>query len=61
MALALEGRFEPFSRGRGLITASRVDEIWEIALKHGLTLPPLFNAEGPVEKRISNMSLEVRA
>jgi len=61
MALALEGRFEPFSRGRGLIRASRVDEIWEIALKHGLTLPPLFNAEGSVEERISNLSLEVRA
>jgi len=59
MALALEGRFEPFSRGRGLITASRVDEIWEIALKHGLTLPPLFNAEGPVEKQMSNLSLEM--
>jgi len=61
MALALEGRFEPFSRGRGLITASRVDEIWEIAVKHGLTLPPLFNADGPVERRISNLSAEARA
>lgn len=61
MALALEGRFEPFSRGRGLITASRVDEIWEIALKHGLTLPPLFNAEGPVERQISNLSQEMHA
>jgi fatty aldehyde-generating acyl-ACP reductase len=61
MALALEGRFEPFSRGRGLITASGVDEIWEIAVKHGLTLPPLCNAEGPVEKQISNLSLEMHA
>jgi len=60
LALALEGRFEPFSQGRGLITPSRVDEIWKIAQNHGIILPPLFNAEGPVEERISNLSLEAR-
>jgi len=56
VALALEGRFEPFSRGRGLITATRVEEIWEVARKHGLTLAPLFNGEGPVEAQISALS-----
>jgi fatty aldehyde-generating acyl-ACP reductase len=60
MALALEGRFEPFSRGRGLITASRVDEICEVARNHGITLAPLFNAEGPVEERIRKLSPEAR-
>jgi fatty aldehyde-generating acyl-ACP reductase len=60
VVLALEGRFEPFSRGRGLITASRVAEIWKAAQKHGIALAPLFNAEGPVEERISNLSAEVR-
>jgi fatty aldehyde-generating acyl-ACP reductase len=60
MALALEGRFEPFSHGRGLITQSRVEEIWNVAQKHGITLAPLFNAEGPVEERISNLSAELR-
>jgi fatty aldehyde-generating acyl-ACP reductase len=60
MALAMERRFEPFSRGRGLITPSRVDEIWRIAQRHGIALPPLFSAAGPVEERISNLSSEVR-
>ena len=60
MALALEGRFESFSRGRGLITPSQVDEIWNIAQKHGIVLAPLFNADGPVEERISNLAAEVR-
>jgi predicted amino acid dehydrogenase len=60
VVLAMARRFEPFSRGRGLITPDRVDEIWKIAQKHGVTLAPLFNAEGPVEERISQLSPEVR-
>jgi predicted amino acid dehydrogenase len=49
MALALEGRFEPFSQGRGFITPERVAEIEAIAARHGLRLAPLYNANGPVE------------
>jgi fatty aldehyde-generating acyl-ACP reductase len=49
MALALEGRFEPFSQGRGFITPERVEEIETIALRHGIYLAPLYNADGPVE------------
>jgi fatty aldehyde-generating acyl-ACP reductase len=49
MALALEGRFEAFSRGRGLITPKRVGEIESIAARHGIYLAPLYNAEGPVK------------
>jgi len=49
MALALEGRFEPFSRGRGFITQERVDEIETIAARHGIYLAPLYNADGPLE------------
>jgi fatty aldehyde-generating acyl-ACP reductase len=48
MALALEQRFEPFSRGRGRITLTRVDEIRSIAERHGITLAPLYNAGGPI-------------
>ncbi|HXB54883.1 MAG TPA: hypothetical protein VN461_08885 [Vicinamibacteria bacterium] len=48
MALALEGRFEPFSRGRGFITQERVDEIEAIAGRHGIYLAPFYNADGPV-------------
>ncbi len=49
MALALEGRFEPFSHGRGFITPERVDEMETIAARHGIYLGPLYNAEGPLE------------
>jgi fatty aldehyde-generating acyl-ACP reductase len=50
IALALEGRFESFSQGRGFITPERVAEIEMIAARHGINLAPLYNAEGPVEK-----------
>lgn len=50
MALALEGRFESFSAGRGFITAKRVREIETIAARHGIHLAPLYNGEGPLEK-----------
>jgi hypothetical protein len=49
MALALEGRFETFSRGRGFITQERVEEIKAIAARHGIYLAPLYNADGPLE------------
>ena len=48
LALALEGRFEPFSQGRGSITQERVQEIESIAARHGIYLAPLYNADGPV-------------
>jgi len=49
MALALERRFEPFSRGRGAITPARVEEMEPIAARHGIYLAPLYNADGPIE------------
>ena len=49
MALALERRFEPFSRGRGAITPARVEEMEAIAAHHGIYLAPLYNADGPIE------------
>lgn len=48
IALALEGRFEPFSRGRGAITPRLVQEIESIAARHGIYLAPFFNGGGPV-------------
>jgi predicted amino acid dehydrogenase len=54
MALALEGRYEPFSQGRGFITQERVDEIEAIAARHGIYLAPLYNADGPVEDRLDS-------
>jgi fatty aldehyde-generating acyl-ACP reductase len=52
MVLALEGRFEPFSRGRGFITKERVEELETIAARHGIYLAPLYNGDGPVEHQI---------
>jgi fatty aldehyde-generating acyl-ACP reductase len=49
MALALEGRFEPFSQGRGFITEARVREMVAIAARHGIYLAPLYNSDGPLE------------
>jgi predicted amino acid dehydrogenase len=46
IALALEGRFEPFSRGRGSITPERVQQIETIAARHGIRLAPLCNGDG---------------
>src|SRR6184192_4553998 len=51
MALALEGRFEPFSKGRGFITPKRVAEIETIAARHGIHLAPFSNADGPLERQ----------
>ena len=52
MALALEGRFEPYSQGRGFITPGRVGEIETIAARHGIHLAPLYNADGPLEDEL---------
>jgi predicted amino acid dehydrogenase len=52
MALALEGRFEPFSQGRGFITPERVEEIETIAARHGIYLAPLYNANGSVKETL---------
>jgi predicted amino acid dehydrogenase len=48
IALALEARFEPFSRGRGAITPKLVAEIETIAARHGIYRAPFFNADGPL-------------
>jgi hypothetical protein len=53
MALALDGRFESFSKGRGYITPARVEEMETIAARHGIHLAPLYNAEGPVEGELN--------
>ena len=61
MALALEGRFEPFSRGRGLITPQRVDEMERVAARHGIHLAPLYNANGPLESSLECSAFTPRA
>ena len=53
MLLALEGRFESYSRGRGHILPGQVDEIWGLARKHGFGLAPFFNDQGLCGDRIA--------
>ena len=55
VALALEGRCEPYSQGRGHITPMRVAAIETIAARHGIYLAPLYNADGPVESGLANL------
>lgn len=61
MLLALEGRFESYSRGRGNISPERVDEIWALAEKHGFVLAPFFNDEGLCDGRIAALRQETVA
>jgi fatty aldehyde-generating acyl-ACP reductase len=42
MVLAMEGRRDSFSKGRGQITPEKIEEIWEMALRHGFPLAPFF-------------------
>ena len=49
ITLSLEGRFEPFSQGRGFITPQRVQAIETVAARHGIRLAPLYNGDGPLE------------
>jgi len=53
MLLALEGRFESYSRGRGNIVPGQVDEIWSLAEKHGFALAPFFNDQGLCGDRVA--------
>jgi fatty aldehyde-generating acyl-ACP reductase len=55
MTLALEGRFEAFSQGRGSITPPRVEEMESMAARHGIYLAPLYNSEGAMGR--SNFGL----
>lgn len=48
--LALENRYENFSFGRGNITASKMEEIRAMAVKHGFELAPFFWAGGEIQK-----------
>ncbi|OQA56392.1 MAG: Long-chain acyl-(acyl-carrier-protein) reductase [Candidatus Omnitrophica bacterium ADurb.Bin277] len=46
IVLALEERYENFSWGKGHITREKMDEILELAQKHGFSLAPFFWSGG---------------
>jgi fatty aldehyde-generating acyl-ACP reductase len=61
MLLALEGRIESYSHGRGHISPGKVDEIWALAEKHGFALAPFFNDEGLCGERLAALRRETVA
>jgi hypothetical protein len=44
--LAMAGRFERYSAGRGRISPERVEEIWQLAGQFDVSLAPLFDGAG---------------
>jgi fatty aldehyde-generating acyl-ACP reductase len=48
VVLAMENRAVPFSTGRGRITPTAMQEIRDMASRHGIVTAPLFNDKGPI-------------
>ncbi|MDB5232384.1 MAG: putative dehydrogenase [Chitinophagaceae bacterium] len=46
IVLALEKNYQPYSTGKGNITPEKIECIYELARKHGITEAPLFNSLG---------------
>ena len=46
MVLAFEQKMENYSYGKGNITVDRIEEIYGMALKHGIDVAPFFNGKG---------------
>jgi fatty aldehyde-generating acyl-ACP reductase len=46
MVLAFENKFESYSYGKGNITVECMKEIYDSAVKHGITLAPFYNSKG---------------
>jgi predicted amino acid dehydrogenase len=46
IVLAFEGRFEPYSTGKGNITETKMEEIFGMAQRHGIGLAPFYNHIG---------------
>ena len=64
IVLALEGRFENFTVGRG-IEWEKVREIYKLGLKHGMKLAAISGVNGPFSdediERVRSLALEARA
>jgi predicted amino acid dehydrogenase len=45
IVLALDGRYESFSLGRGQIVPQKMEQIWEMALEQGFSRAPFFFGE----------------
>lgn len=46
MVLAFENKMENYSIGKGNISVDKMEEIYALSLKHGITLAPFYNSKG---------------
>lgn len=46
MVLAFENKYENYSAGKGNITSGKMEEIYNLSLKHGINLAPFYNSKG---------------
>ena len=47
--MAFEGIMENYSVGKGNITPSKIDRMYELSLQHGIVLAPFYNSKGILE------------
>jgi len=46
MVLAFENKIENYSLGKGNIKLDKIEEIYNLSIKHGINIAPFFNANG---------------
>lgn len=46
IVLAFENKFENYSIGKGNISNNKIDNIYNMSIKHGLDLAPFYNSKG---------------
>lgn len=46
VVLAFENKFENYSSGKGNIINQKIDDIYNMSIKHGLELAPFYNSKG---------------
>ena len=46
MVLAFEKKYEDYSAGKGNISVEKMNEVYRLALKHGVDVAPFYNASG---------------
>lgn len=52
IVLAFEKKIESYSFGKGNITNEKIEEIYKLSLKHGITLAPFYNSKGLWEEQV---------
>ena len=53
MVLAFENKWENYSAGKGHICEEKMEEIYQLGLRHGITLAPFYNASGIWQNKLT--------